>query len=177
MAETTQIQASNSDSRSYGWQRSQDSIERVIWQAIENGEPWPTQLELEMATGLSRSTIQAHVKGLTLETLREHTRALGRKVLRAQAERAIKTGDHNEAKTYFKLNYDWAEKTETRLTGNLNVSVAGKRLGDYSDEEWPDVERGLAEGRILLQGGMAIPNPQFKEIREPEPAENGEIET
>jgi hypothetical protein len=79
----------------------------------------PTLTEMSVATGLHEETIRRHSKSLDMKGLRDRSRLLAEDVYVRQAMRARASGDHNEAKTYFKLNFDWEEsnKVRTELTG------------------------------------------------------------
>lgn len=160
------VERSNNDTHTTEWWANQAKLEEFVWGSIkgEDGK-LPTWKEIEMATGLSQSSIARHMKALDLKAVFERTKLLGPMVAMEQAMRALKTGDHNEAKTYFKLNYDWAEKTETKVSGSLEHTITGRRLADIPDEDIPATELGLAEGRLLLKGNEVFSNPAFTEVK------------
>lgn len=149
-----EIGISSSDSRNYSWQSSHIAIEQCILAMLEKDKRLPTWKEIEMATGLSQRTIARHSKDLDFKLIREKSRLLGPAILEAQARRAYITGDHNEAKTYFKLNYDWKESSDVSVS--VSHSFIGRSFKEIcttaTDAQFEEIESGIASGKYLVQG-------------------------
>lgn len=147
---------SNNESQRNDWQRNHLAIQLCISETLTKEKRMPTLLEMSVATGLHEETIRRHSKSLDMRGLRDRSRLLAEEVFVKQALRARATGDHNEAKTYFKLNFGWKETSDINVSGNIEHShVIGKRLSDMSVEELtliqqnPECYKELPDGTII----------------------------
>jgi hypothetical protein len=117
MPELLKNTSPNNESQRADWQRNHTAIHQCIVDSLKSDKRMPTFLEMEVATGLHETTIRQHAKSLDICNLRDRSRLLAEGILVRQAERAYASGEHNAAKTFAKLNFDWTEKSETNLTG------------------------------------------------------------
>lgn len=163
MAQSSISLNGNNDGKRYDWRINHEGIRQTILDTLKSEKRFPTYKEISVATGLSIETICQHAKSLDLVEIRTQAKLLGPDILLRQALKALNTGDHNATKTYFKLNYDWTEKTDVNVSGSIQHNLTGKRLAEIRDEELPEVEKALLEKRLLLQGNMIVLNPDFIE--------------
>ena len=119
----TAINVKPNNERRYDWQANHELIWQVILKVLQSEKRFPSYKEISMATGMSIPRICDHAKSLDLVEIRTQAKLLGPSILLKQAIAALNSGDHNEAKTYFKLNYDWAEKSETKVSGALDINA------------------------------------------------------
>ncbi len=75
----------------------------------------PSQEEIASECGLSRATVQRHLKDMDLSGIAKPFRALADTVLLGLVNKAVK-GDANAAKLYFKLTFG-NQATESDLPG------------------------------------------------------------
>lgn len=92
------------------WEMNHLLIEQAYFEIVQTEKRTPTLEEVSQKTNISRQSISRHLKSLDLGEVREATRLFIRKVLMAQATRAMKTGARDDVLTYMKLNFDWSEK-------------------------------------------------------------------
>ena len=141
--------------RRLDWQSNHVALEQCILRTLKEEKRFPTYKEMELETGLSQVTIAKHSKELDLTELRSRSRLLGAAILERQALRAFASGDHNEVKTYFKLNYDWQERQDLNVTVSRSAYV-GRSIKELSDEEFKKAKAEYEAGRLTLRDGIII---------------------
>lgn len=164
----TKLNADN-DAR-YDWRVNHDAIRTCILTTLKEEKRFPTYKEISVATGLSVQSICAHAKSLDMQELRSKARLLAEDILLKQAVRALSTGDHNEAKTYFKLNFDWKETTGLDVSGIVKHEVGVKFL-DLPPAERAIVLQKASAGEVYIAADGTI-EPVQDATFEDEPPEN-----
>ena len=141
--------------RKHDWQVNNALITDAVMRTLKSEKRIPSLKELEVETGLSIATVQRHLDELDLRDLRRRSRALGEAILERQALRAFASGDHNEVKTYFKLNYDWQERQDLNVTVSRSAYV-GRSIKELSDDEFKKAKAEYEAGRLTLRDGIII---------------------
>ncbi len=167
MPEMSENVSVNNESERADWQRNHLAIQLCISETLTKEKRMPTFLEMEVATALSEKTIRRHSKSLDMQGMLDRSRLLAEDVFVRQALRARASGDHNEAKTYAKLNFGWAEKSETNLTGSVqHTHLVGKPVSELSKEE---LIAARNDETLDIRDGQLVRIAEFTDISEHKP--------
>jgi len=112
-------------------------IKNAFIEILKNEKRMPAQEEVAKIVGLTRETVNKHLRQIKLSDLVEPFKIFGNDVLIGLRDKAM-MGDERAAKLFFKLVFDWAEKHELKaeLDGDLVFKVEyvdASRLRDKKD--------------------------------------------
>jgi DNA-binding transcriptional regulator YhcF (GntR family) len=114
------------------WILTNERIKKAYKDIIETEKRMPTQQEVADKCDISVKTIERHLKKINLQDLVQPFRLFGNEVLAGLMKKASK-GDAQAAKLFFMLIYDWSEKTEQKLTGDIRIEFKPAEYEDDND--------------------------------------------
>ena len=100
---------------------------------IKEHKQIPTQTQVAEICGVSQVTVSKHFTKIDLSELVKPFKIFGDDILMGLRGKAMK-GDAQAAKLYFMLVYDWSEKTEHMLTGDIKLEYTPAKYKEDEDD-------------------------------------------
>jgi hypothetical protein len=98
---------------------------------IKEHKQIPSQTQVAKICDVTQATISKHFTKINLDELVKPFKIFGDDILMGLRAKAMK-GDAAAAKLYFMLVYDWQEKTEHKLTGDIKLDYTPAK---YKEDE------------------------------------------
>lgn len=102
--------------------------------AIKDTKEIPTETYIAKVCGTSQQTVSKHLTNINLDELVRPFKIFGDDVLMGLRNRASK-GDAQAAKLFFALVYDWSERTEQKITGDIKLEYTPANYVKDNDED------------------------------------------
>jgi predicted transcriptional regulator len=96
------------------------AIKNAYVSILQEEKRMPTQQEVANICEIAEKTVRRHLDNITLADIGQPFKIFGEDVLYGLCEKA-KTGDAQAAKLLFALLFDWTEKTEQKITGDIKL--------------------------------------------------------
>ena len=110
------------------WERNHSLIRQVVVEFLGRTKRMPKISEISEDSGLSYSTVQRHIRGVSLAEVVETSslRIIVEDVLTGMARAGI-GGNHGAARLFLEVVYGWTSKSTTELSGPGGgpIEVAG----------------------------------------------------
>ena len=108
-------------------------IKAAYVEYIKKHKRIPTQTQVAEICGVTQITISRHFTKINLNDLVQPFKIYGDDVLMGLRAKAVK-GDAQAAKLFFMLVYDWNEKTEHKLTGDIKLEYTPAEYNKDEDD-------------------------------------------
>ena len=95
-------------------------IKQTYFKYIKEHNKLPTQSQVAKILGISFPTVNKHLRAYTLEDITPQFKQFAPEVIFGLMNRAMK-GESKAAKLFFHLVYDWSEKQDINLHGDLKT--------------------------------------------------------
>ena len=93
----------------------------------------PTQTQVAEICGVTQVTVSKHFTKIDLSEIVQPFKIFGDDILMGLRAKASK-GDPQAAKLFFMLVYDWTEKSEQKLTGDIKLEYVPAKYSEKEDE-------------------------------------------
>jgi hypothetical protein len=100
---------------------------------IKEHKQIPTQTQVAEICGVTQLTISRHFTKIDLSEIVKPFKIFGDDILMGLRYKASK-GDAQAAKLFFMLVYDWQEKTEHKLTGDIKLEYTPAKYDKDEDD-------------------------------------------
>lgn len=102
------------------YRQTDEAIKNAYMDILKIQRRMPSQSEIAKIVGVTRETVNHHLNSIDLSKLAQPFKIFGNEVLMGLSKKASE-GDVQAAKLFFMLIYDWNEKTEQKIEGELKV--------------------------------------------------------
>jgi hypothetical protein len=101
--------------------------------AIKDTKKIPSEAHIAEICGTSQQTVSKHLTNINLDELVRPFKIFGNDVLMGLRNRASK-GDAQAAKLFFMLVFDYSEKTEQKITGDIKLEYTPAKYTKDEDD-------------------------------------------
>ena len=96
------------------------NIKRAYFDYIKKNQKLPTQQQVAKILGITFKTVNKHLRNYSLDEITPQFKQFAPEVIFGLMNRAMK-GESKAAKLFFHLVYDWSEKQDINLHGDLKT--------------------------------------------------------